>query len=379
MQSFGDMACSPFLICKIPLSLLFYAYELCPKTAIKQNLLYKLQHMLNLFLYIVLWFFRQLSINFPAVIREKNVAGILNRRGNTDLEVAGNILPIETTGDPVRDSSIARALAQILLIMNEMPVSSRKYDMIRGLAEKIVEENAKENCWIFPDINRRVLSASFSHTLLLLQERMHIQDIEEKRGTCEGSREVNQIIQKIPIIRSIRNCLATKSEGVAESGVSAEKLAKELLWLAERLAACGAADEAVSRWSKASTLARLALEGDLRLQASILNVTVFLLRKMREMEEGVMDEASMAKMLVGWMPLLCHASNGLDSPVLTSSQKREIEGVLEVLMEKLLDRDREAVLSLWLSQYARSSSDWPNLQAYYTHWCAVSRKLTTID
>ena len=57
------------------------------------------------------------------------------------------------------------------------------------------------------------------------------------------------------------------------SGNSAEKLAAELLWLAQKLAACGFKEEAVDMWASASNLACLSLSAEPRLQGSLVKVS----------------------------------------------------------------------------------------------------------
>lgn len=42
------------------------------------------------------------------------------------------------------DSGIGRALSQLLSIINEIPVSSRKYEIVRSLTEKIIDDNLLE-------------------------------------------------------------------------------------------------------------------------------------------------------------------------------------------------------------------------------------------
>ncbi|KAL4323481.1 hypothetical protein GQ457_11G002220 [Hibiscus cannabinus] len=62
-------------------------------------------------------------------------------------------------------------------------------------------------------------------------------------------------------------------EDVNRSGNSAEKLAVELLWLAEKMVACGFGEEAVERWASASNLASLSLLAEPRLQGSLVKVS----------------------------------------------------------------------------------------------------------
>lgn len=60
---------------------------------------------------------------------------------------------------------------------------------------------------------------------------------------------------------------------VNKCGKSAEKLAAEVLWLAQKLAQCGNVAEAVERWGSAHKLAWLALSAQPRLQCSLVKVS----------------------------------------------------------------------------------------------------------
>lgn len=99
-----------------------------------------------------------------------------------------------------------------------------------------------------------------------------------------------------------------------------------------------------------------------------------------EEEENIKKEQrrqTNMKMLMSWLPLLCRGSNGTDTPVLSISERAELEKVLEEIIEMLeQEEEQEKVLSLWLHHFTYCpSSDWPNLLASYTRWCTTSRKL----
>lgn len=80
--------------------------------------------------------------------------------------------------------------------------------------------------------------------------------------------------------------------------------------------------------------------------------------------------------LKSWLPLLCRASNGTDTPTLNSREKAKTVRVLEELIAKLSWEQQEEVLALWLHHFAAfPDSDWPNLESYYAQWYSDSRKL----
>ncbi|KAL4353221.1 hypothetical protein GQ457_06G002610 [Hibiscus cannabinus] len=262
------------------------------------------------------------------------------------------------SGSGIGDSGIARALSQLLSSVNDIPVSSRKYEIVRSLAEWLIEENNREGVEALGEVNRVVLSAAFSRTLCQLEAAM-----AELTHVGSGVEDGNR------------------------SGNSAEKLAAELLWLAQKLASCGYADEAVERWASASNLASLSLTAEQRLQGSLVKVSAFLFKQAKnarmkeECEEGKTHnkekpKQTKMKMMTSWLPLLCRASNGSDMPVLSINERAELEKVLEDAIDKLGGEEQERVLSLWLHHFTYcATSDWPNLYASYARWCTTSRKL----
>ncbi|KAF7803725.1 uncharacterized protein G2W53_042836 [Senna tora] len=284
------------------------------------------------------------------------------------------------------DSGIARALSQLLSIVNDIPVSSRKYEVVRSLAETLIDENQREGNHALHEVNRSVLSSAFARTLGQLEAAVAERGEEEGEGTGDGAGE-GRLRRVMKAVRSVRDFARRVRGGGGEMRgrgmISAEKLAAELLWLAQKLAACGCGEEAVWRWAAASNLGWLALSADPRLQCSLVKVAAFLFIEAKEMgadesEEGKMEQClpTKLKMLQTWLPLLCRGSNGTDAPVLSMSERGELEKVLEESIEELeVEEEQEQVLSLWLHHFTHSpSSDWPNLHACYTRWCSASRK-----
>ncbi|GMI74669.1 hypothetical protein like AT5G64230 [Hibiscus trionum] len=290
-------------------------------------------------------------------------------------------------------SGISRALSQVLSIVNDIPVSSRKYAIVRSLAERLIEENRREDTHGLREVNRAVLSSAFSRTLCYLEAAM-VELGQDRVGAHDGTgaAPVQYLVKRaLRAVRSVGDGVwAREGSGngrvdVNRSGNSAEKLAAEILWLAEKMVACGFGEEAIERWSSASNLASLSLLAEPRLQGSLVKVSAFLFKQAREKEQaaeetGEGDEQSHGqtkmKMLTSWLPLLCRASNGTDMPVLSLSERAELEKVLEETVDTLEHEEQEQVLSLWLHHFAYCpSSDWPNLYASYSRWCTDSRKL----
>ncbi|KAM1317442.1 hypothetical protein ACFX13_002815 [Malus domestica] len=280
------------------------------------------------------------------------------------------------------DSAIGRALSQLLSLVNDIPVTSRKYQVVRSLAESLIDDNQKEGVEALRQVTRTVLSAAFSTTLSQLEAVAALE-----QGDVSGGDGVDLLGPARPaeyrlswVLRAVRSIGdVTWIRGARASGTrsSAEKLAAEVLWLAEKLAACDSADEAVRRWAAALNLAWLSLSVEPRLQASLVKVSALLFKHAKHLGMDETDDESKKQhkqtkmqMLMSWLPLLCRASNGTDVPVLSIGERAELERVLEETIEMLEEEeDQEKVLSLWLHHFTHcSSSDWPNLHASYARW-----------
>ncbi|XP_050364570.1 uncharacterized protein LOC126783192 [Argentina anserina] len=292
------------------------------------------------------------------------------------------------------DTAIARALSQLLSIVNDIPVSSRKYQVVQSLAENVIHDNQREDVESLRQVNRTVLSTAFSRTLSQLVAAATLEQQQhggggggDIAGLDPGHQHHHWVVRAV---RSVADVVWTKRVSSSGSRSSAEKLAAELLWLAETLASCGFCEESVRRWASACTLARLSLSAEPRLQASLVKLSALLLKYAKDMgvnEDSADDNVSkkeqlkrneekmQMQMLILWIPLLCIAPNGTDAPVLSVGERAELERVMAETIEMLEVEDQERVLSLWLHHFTYcSSSDWPNLHASYARWCNASRK-----
>ncbi|XP_057977171.1 uncharacterized protein LOC131164187 [Malania oleifera] len=294
-------------------------------------------------------------------------------------------VPISDGGD----SGIARALTQLLCLASEIPVCSRKYEFVQSLAERLIDENHREGFEALRELNRRVLSAAFAKTLSRLEVAASEQE-RERGAACSwfglGDRSLGRVYRAVRGVGQVAFSRFGLSREEADRGESsAEKMAAELLWLSQKMAGCGIVEEAVSRWAAATNLASLALSAEPRLQGSLVKVSAFLMKQIKTIE-GATDEEGKKKgersemetrLLMGWVPLLCRASNGTDAPVLSSAEKAELERVLEDTIANLgQEEQQEKVLSHWLYHFTSTpNSDWPNLQTSYARWCTHSRKL----
>ncbi|WVZ73624.1 hypothetical protein U9M48_021909, partial [Paspalum notatum var. saurae] len=283
-------------------------------------------------------------------------------------------LPRVESGSLVGDTCVGRALAHVLSVASRLPVASRKYELVRGLAERLLDDNVRARAGA---VNRAALAGAFSRTL---------RQLESASGGEWPGRELAVRAVRTGM-RWWRPAAAASSLDEGFGGPAAEKLAAELLWLGQKMSECGAEREAVVQFGAAERLGSRELVAEPALQVSLLRLAVFLFKhaNSREFEQsggvarkednGVVAEQRMA-MLRSWLPLLCRGSTGTDAPVLTSRERAEMVAVLEDLIDKLSWEQREQVLSLWLHHFAACpDTDWPNLESCYTRWYAESRKM----
>ena len=102
--------------------------------------------------------------------------------------------------------------------------------------------------------------------------------VKQHGAAADGCGQVEYRLNRV--LRAVRSAgdvawsrVGWRREEVSREGISAEKLAAELLWLAQKMEACGSGEEAVCLWASASNLARLALYAEPRLQGSLVKVS----------------------------------------------------------------------------------------------------------
>ncbi|KAI3966983.1 hypothetical protein MKX01_040624 [Papaver californicum] len=358
----------------------------------KYKLLQILHQILCITLYWIVFFLRLLPSLYPNTKTTSRTFDTFSGKREKDI-----IQETTVNGD---STSVCRALTQILSIINEIPVSSRKYELVRSLAETLIDDNIKVGSDVLRDINCTVLFSAFAKTLQQLESGV----LEEvKETTLIGSSE-QRLVRVLHTIRSYSERawarLGEKAGVRKPDAWTAEKFAAELLWLAKKMSTCGNADVAVSSWGSASRLAWLSISAEPRVQGSLVKISAFLLKEATKMgpvgkmereqngdDEGVMEivkkhdeqrEKNM-KLLMSWLPFLCRASNGTDAPVLSTSDRLEVERAIEDLIGTFRKDQQEKVLSLWLHHFTSCPlSDWPNLQSCYKRWLDASRKLLAI-
>ncbi|KAK6156813.1 hypothetical protein DH2020_011061 [Rehmannia glutinosa] len=179
------------------------------------------------------------------------------------------------------DSGVSRALSQLLLIMNDIPVSSRKYEVVRSLAEKLIDENLLEGNRALREVNCAVLSAAFSRSLSQIEAAV-VEQGRRSGGDFGGdvaasdfhiSNRASRLVKGVRYYGRAAWRYAKSRREMSRSGSSAEKLAAEVLWLAQKMAASGCVEEAVCKWASASNLAWLGLSAEPRLQGNLVKAS----------------------------------------------------------------------------------------------------------
>ncbi|CAH8329013.1 unnamed protein product [Eruca vesicaria subsp. sativa] len=298
-------------------------------------------------------------------------------------------------------NSLGRALCHALALMNEIPVTSRKYQYAMGMAEKIMEDNAQSCNVELLDVNRLALASSFARTTARLQDSLkRSKTADEPVGGLPL-----RLVSALPLggyvatyVRGVSTCISTvrsladmtgnllsgssrresalvRAGGFQENEVelAVEKLAEELLWLTEKLRRYGAVDEGIKRWSYASGLASLSLTAAPRVQGLLVKISALLIGEMARDNTQVPGQVKF-RLLANWLPLFSHARLGLAFPVLTGYERVEVERAIDKAISTLPALDQEILLTNWLQDFSVSATEWPDLTPAYDRWCNSTRQ-----
>ncbi|KAL2607745.1 hypothetical protein R1flu_026318 [Riccia fluitans] len=308
----------------------------------------------------------------------------------------GDQLTVKSSGGG--SSGMVQALLQILALVNELPASSMKYNFARNLAEQILAENARHGQG-FECVNRMALSAGFQRTLGILHGTLAgVHREQEVETVCSLPMKVIRMLSSagmaLPLPAPFSHMRMTLFGGlvgsIMQSGdqvyqssrvvyddnrsMMSEKLAQELLWLAQKLSEYSALEEGIIQWSSSNLLATMAVSSSPRVQRSLVRLSALLIDGMMSGKVEVSRETKF-KMLLHWIPLFCTATHGVDGVIFNNSEKAEAQETLDQAIRSLPESDQEVLLAIWLQEYAMSLSDWPNLQNCYYNWCHTVRKL----
>lgn len=108
-----------------------------------------------------------------------------------------------------------------------------------------------------------------------------------------------------------------------------------------------------------------------------LLITGILFGDLNQQDDYLITREVKFKLLVLWIPLFCHANNGVAYPILSSFEKVEIQRAMNEAISSLPAIDQEVILTNWVQDFAVSASDWPNLQLSYDRWCQSARQMLT--
>ncbi|CAN0909042.1 hypothetical protein LINGRAHAP2_LOCUS25605 [Linum grandiflorum] len=304
--------------------------------------------------------------------------------------------------------AIGRSLTDILALLNEIPATSRKYQFAMTMADRIMDGNFRHGHPELVEINRIALSSSFARTLTLLYRSIQEPTFNPDSASSWAARVVRAFPMgslAVSTARGLNYCLTTFLQtigsgawsdnrlalpaGVGGTGtteiargredVMSEKLAEELLWMTNKLRMYGFVEEALVQWSHASGLASIALTNTIspRVQGLILKTSAVLIGDLGGGRDATLQVSGQVKsrLLMVWLPVLCHANNGLAYPVLSTFEMLEVERAIDEVMSTLPGMDQEVILTNWVHDYAITSSEWPNLQSSYDRWCQSTRQL----
>ncbi|KAH0891663.1 LOW QUALITY PROTEIN: hypothetical protein HID58_054092 [Brassica napus] len=292
---------------------------------------------------------------------------------------SGNLSMMMADGvDAPSVSSLGRALCHVLALMNEIPVTSRKYHFTMGMAEKIMEENALSCNAELLDVNRtasrppshaqlrdslkrsRTADETFGGLPLRLVSALPLggyvaSSVRGLTTAINTARSLADMAGNLLSQSKRRESALVRAGGSQENEVelAVEKLAEELLWMTEKLRRYGAIEEGIKRWSYASAL----LIGELARDTTQVPGQV----KFR--------------LLANWLPLFSHARNGLAFPVLTGYERVEVERAIDKAISTLPALDQEILLTNWLQDFSVSASEWPDLTPAYDRWCHSIRQM----
>lgn len=162
------------------------------------------------------------------------------------------------------------------------------------MADRILEENARDGHEDLLEINRMALASAFLRTSgLLYRFLQQSQSKDNDSGVFPMS-----IIRALPMgsyinsyLKGFNVCVGAVvrymkngtlpwhggwqlrgAAGMDEGEMAEEKLAQELLWITDKLRDFGSLDEALEQWSFASGLASLCLGANPRVQGFIIKI-----------------------------------------------------------------------------------------------------------
>ncbi|KAG6476040.1 helicase SRCAP-like [Zingiber officinale] len=286
---------------------------------------------------------------------------------------------------PSADSTSAgRALSLVLSAVSSAPIVCRKYNLVRSLADQILNRNLGSGVEELLELNRAALAVAFARTIALLEVAIETE-------VCLAS--------------GLWPSWAVQATD-EQRGASAEKLAAETMWLGQKMAESRAASKAVTMWGSMVRLPVLAISVKPSLRNLIVRVGEFMFTLIHSEELEGNSTSSRLAMLKAWLPLLCQLGKEPDTvrilqtmiekfphkeqddilslamlkawlPLLCQlGKKADAVRLLERKIKKFTHEGQGDILSLWLRHYT-SCSDFNclNLENSYMRWYSESEKL----
>ncbi|KAH7521120.1 hypothetical protein JRO89_XSUnG0110000 [Xanthoceras sorbifolium] len=363
-----------------------------------------LRFMVMLMTWLTVWILRVLMDHFP-ITSSYSYYHLESVLGPSSSSSSSSSLPSSGSSsldlvlyqgfDTPSVKALGRALTHILALVNEMPATSTKYQFLMAMADRIMEGNARDDHEELLQVNRTALSSAFARTSNLLYRSLQSRQSQED-STAWPTRAIKALplgSYIAPYLKGFGYCVnlvmslvdrgysgglqkrrEVDAEDEEDGEIMAEKLAQELLWITNKLRLYGDVEQALFHWSFSSALASLSLTANPRVQGLILKISAILFGDVYRENNGVSREVKF-RLIVLWLPLFCHASNGVAYPVLTSFEKVEIERAMDEIIATLPAADQEIILTNWLQDFTVSASEWPNLQISYDRWCQSARQL----
>lgn len=193
---------------------------------------------------------------------------------------------------------ISSTCNQVLTLLNEIPTTSPKYQTVKAIAEKIMDDNSRSGHMELLQINRTVLATAFARTTTLLQQSLETSQ-KDKNSFAWISRSLltfpygaymvsylkglNFCVGVVHSLIETAVCQSQKRtpsrvagiEGIelVDREVQAEKFGEEVVWITNKLRVYGGVEEALLQWSTASALACLSLAANLTVQSLIVKTS----------------------------------------------------------------------------------------------------------
>ncbi|KAF6150709.1 hypothetical protein GIB67_020792 [Kingdonia uniflora] len=319
-----------------------------------------LRYMAMLSTWVTVWVLRVLIDHFPCSLVPTSHYGLGGfPEGGEPVFLSSSAFPMISSDlllhegfsnefDWPSTKALGRALSHIFTLINEIPVTSRKYEFAIAMADKIVDENARDGHMALLEVNRVALTSAFDRTANQLYWSLQSSHLDKGIDTWSS-----KIFCALPFgyfLKGLAGALLPDMYGPNDK-LTVSACVELRVWFGITSHNCKSQSARLYRKDIGDFGGRLA-----RGNTEVLRQVKF-------------------RLLFLWLPLFCYASNGISYPILSGCEKVEIERMIEEVISSLPVTDQEIILKNWFQDFCIISSDWPNLQNSYDQWCRASRKL----